>query len=339
MTALAQYHRLEATGLWREDAGAQRREVLVSLGDATLMIAALNETALSHWSLPAIIRLNPGKYPALYAPAEDSDEQLELSDKEMIAAIETLRAAIERSRPHPGRLRLWIGLGIAAAALTASAVWLPDALTRQTAALLPEASRAEIGQQLLTDMTRIAGRPCTTPRGQAAADQLAGRVFPGAEPPHLVILPSGIPDTVALPGGIMVARAELVEDHETPEVLAGFMLAEAARTLETDPVLALLEASGLVATFQLLTTGSLPETALQAHAATLLAQPRRPVDPELAVPLFAAAQLSTQPYAYALDISGETTLPLIEADPVRSGSGAPLLGDADWISLQEICNR
>jgi hypothetical protein len=235
-------------------------------------------------------------------------------------------------------LRLWAGLGIAAALILLTVFWLPGALTRQTAALLPEASRAEIGQSLLAEMTRIAGTPCVTPRGQAAAIRLSERIY-GNAAPRLVILPSGIPATLALPGDIMVARAELVEDHETPEVLAGYLIAETARAAQTDPVLVLLQNSGLRATFQLLTTGRLPDTALHDHAATLLARPRPPVEETAVLPLFAAAEIASSPYAYALDISGETTLPLIEADPMRARTTAPLLRDADWISLQDICTR
>ena len=56
MTALQKYERLEATGLWRETPDGQRREVVVSIGDATLVISDLNDTALTHWSLAAVER-------------------------------------------------------------------------------------------------------------------------------------------------------------------------------------------------------------------------------------------------------------------------------------------
>ncbi len=62
MTALTKYARLETTGLWRETPDGQRREVIVRMGDATLMLTdPKSETVLSHWSLPAVRRQNPGK--------------------------------------------------------------------------------------------------------------------------------------------------------------------------------------------------------------------------------------------------------------------------------------
>jgi len=38
-----------------------------------------------------------------------------------------------------------------------------------------------------------------------------------------------------------------------------------------------------------------------------------------------------------LDITGETTLPLIEADALRTDTPRPSLSDTAWVSLQGIC--
>ncbi|MBF9060327.1 hypothetical protein HKCCSP123_14170 [Rhodobacterales bacterium HKCCSP123] len=338
MTALEQYSRLEATGLWREAPDAQRRDVLVALGDATLMISTPAEVALTHWSLPAVARLNPGRRPALYAPGAETEERLEIEDPDMIEAIETVRAAIDRHRPHPGRLRLWIGGGIAALLLGIGVFWLPEALTRQTVALLPEASREEIGNRLLQEIGRLAGPICTSPRGSTALNRLARRSF-GEDAPRVALLPTSIPETLALPGGILVANAGLVEDYETPEVLAGYLLAEDVRRTETDPMLTLLTEAGLGATLRLLTTGQIDEDPLHAHAASLLSREAPPVADGPLLARFEAAGISSLAYAFARDVSGETVLGLIEADPMRGQQAAPLLSDADWVSLQDICGR
>ena len=228
MTALSEYQRLESTGLWRETPDSQRREVLVSLGDATLTISAMSETALSHWSLPAVKRLNQGKNPALYAPDADAGEELEIADSDMIEALDRVLGVIERRRPHPGRLRLWIGASLALLVAFLAVFWLPGALTRQTTAMLPEASRDEIGSRLLATMIPLAGRPCTAPAGVAALRDVSRAVF-GPNAPQIVVLPSTAQVTAHLPGGIIVAHRSLVEDHETPEIMAGFLLAEDLR--------------------------------------------------------------------------------------------------------------
>lgn len=338
MTALEQYNRLEALGLWRERADEQRREVVVSLGEATLVMSSASGDALGHWSLPAVERLNPGKSPALYAPARDSDEELEIADADMIAAIERIRTAIAKARPRPGRLRLVLGVSFIATAAALAVFWLPGALTRQTVSLLPEAKRVEIGQQLLAQMTHIAGRPCTGRGGRTALLRLAVRTFGADNAPQLVIFPATIPDTLGLPGNIVAASAALAEDFETPEVFAGYLLAEAVRVAASDPVEVFLSEAGLGVTFRLLTTGEIADEAIHAHAARLLSRDGAQVSDAALLERFEAAQISSQPYAFARDVSGEQVLGLIEADPMRGNAGEPVLSDADWVSLQEICS-
>ena len=95
MTALKKYQKLECSGLWRESAVGQRREVIANLGETSLILAdPKRDTALAHWSLPAVKRLNPGEMPALFAPGPSDGETLEIDDHDMIAALETVRAAM-----------------------------------------------------------------------------------------------------------------------------------------------------------------------------------------------------------------------------------------------------
>ena len=54
MTALKGYERLECTGLWRSGPAIQRREVVVSCGQATLILTDMQNRPLAHWSLAAV---------------------------------------------------------------------------------------------------------------------------------------------------------------------------------------------------------------------------------------------------------------------------------------------
>ena len=102
MTALTEFARLESGGLWRAAPNDQRREVTVSLGNATLVISDSAERPLAHWSLPAIERMNVGERPALFTPASDGTETLEISDDLMIDAMEKIRKTVNRRRYRPG---------------------------------------------------------------------------------------------------------------------------------------------------------------------------------------------------------------------------------------------
>src|SRR6056297_874208 len=124
MTALSEYERLEASGIWRGSALDQRRDVVVSLGDATLAIYDMQDRALAHWSLAAVERRNLGASPAVFAPGPDEGEMLELDDDSMIAAIERVRRAITRSTPRRGRLRYVLMAGTLLVMLWGSVFWL-----------------------------------------------------------------------------------------------------------------------------------------------------------------------------------------------------------------------
>lgn len=338
MTALKEYDRLEAPGLWRPDPSAQRVDVVVSIGEATLTLTDHAERALAHWSLAALHRKNPSKRPALYAPSEADDEaeELELSDDDMILAIERIRKAIARRRPRSGRLRLLLTGGVAVAVVAAALVWVPETLTRQTVALLPEPTRTEVGERLMTRIRRVAGSPCTSASGQAALDQLTRRVL-GRQDVRVLVVPDGVDTARGVPGRIILINRDLIEDEDEPDVAAGFVLAEYQRAQDTDPMRALLDQAGLVTTVKLLTTGEVSDTVLDDYARHLLTAEAPPVDTVALLDAFEAAGLRSTPYAYALDPTGETTLPLIEADPVPVSAAEPLLPDAAWVSLQSIC--
>ena len=96
--------------------------------------------------------------------------------------------------------------------------------------------------------------------------------------------------------------------------------------------------AGLIATFHLLTTGDIEESHLRDHAARLLTTPPAPVADAALLARFARAGISSEPYAYARDISGESVLDLIEGDPMRGRLRAPLVSDQTWIAAQQICD-
>lgn len=341
MTALQKYQRIEASGLWRPSPDAQRREVIVSIGEATLVITDTKDQPLTHWSLAAVERTNPGELPAIYCPDGDPDETLELSETEaeMIGAIEKLRQAVGRGRAKPGRLRLLILAGMLSTLTGLAVFWLPGAMLNHAARVVPPAKRLDLGQRLLSHAQRVTGQACSSAGTERALTALAERTaLPETRASRVVVMRDGVSDSVLLPGQILLISRRLIEDHEDPGVAAGFVVAELLRGQDSDPLKQLLEAGGFVDTLRLLTTGTLPDTSLAAYAETVLAQQRPALTDAQLLEGFAQAQLSATPYAYALDVSGEATLGLIEADPMRGKTAPPVLSDADWVRLQEICN-
>jgi hypothetical protein len=336
MTALREFQRLEAAGLWRADPEAQRRDVIVSVGDATLTISDMNDRPLAHWSLAAIERANPGQFPALFHPDGDPGETLEIAEDEttMLDAIERVRSAIEHRRPHPGRLRAASILATMGLLALLVVIWLPAALQRHAENVVPDIKRKAIGEALLGRIERITGQACASTDAGAVLEKLALRT--GIR--RLVIFRSGLASSLHLPGGIVLLNRTYVEDYEDPAVAAGAILAERARAQKTDPLAELLMSGGTPASFRLLTTGQLKRETLDHYVETVLSTPRPPLPDETLLSEFARAAIPSTPYAYALDITGETTLGLIEADPMAGRSLEPVLSDADWVRLQNICS-
>lgn len=335
MTALKQYDRLEATGLWRPAPQEQRREVVLTFGDATLVISDNAMRPLAHWSLAAINRSNPGERPAIFLPGPDAAETLEIDDPIMIEAIEKIRKSIARRRPRPGRLRVMGLTALTAALLFLIFVWLPGALTRQTLSVVPPARRAEIGQSLLTEIQHLSGAACRDTLGIVALNELADRIFPGANPPKLVVVPDSIPEITVLPGRILLINRRIVEDYEDPAVIAGYALAANAEI--DDPLGDLLHHAGLLATLKLVTSGSLPKDALRAYAEELVSTPTALASGDVTLDLLAAVGISSAPLALAIDPTGESTRGLIDSDPMQGKLPAVLLNDGDWVALQGIC--
>lgn len=341
MTALAQYARLECPGLWRADPGAQRVESVVSFGEASLVITDHAGRVLSHWSLAAVERINPTEMPALFTPTAEAAEVLEIGDETMVEAIETVRNAVAGTQPHGGRLRRITTALVLLAGAGLAALWLPGALARHTESVLPRAAIAEIEANMIEAVTRVAGAPCKGQQAERALQTLAQRLLPTGS--RFLVVPGGdLPTTVLLPNGTTLISRTLVEDHETPDVLAGTILAAHLTAKGPTPLVAFLLDAGPLATLRLLTSGHLPLSAFTEWAETLSTLEDKPLaeaDIDALLQEFARVQVASTPYAYALDVTGETVLPMIEGDPMRGTEAPPLLTARDWTALQDICMR
>ncbi|WP_375261022.1 hypothetical protein [Palleronia sp.] len=332
MTALTEFERLEAPALWRPGAGEQRRDVVVSLGEATLAIYAMDETPLAHWSLPAVERRNPGEMPAIFAPGPEAAETLEIDDDLMIDSIARVDRAIRRRRPRPGILRSALFAGALLAVGALAILWLPGALIRHAVSVAPPAVRADTGARLLEEVTRLTGPVCNDPAGRGALDTLSRRLI-GEGRGRLVILRIDRESAVALPGGIVAVAQPLIENYDEPGVVAGHVLAATERARQHDPIKRLLRASGADAALRLMTTGEVSQHDLRAYAEHLLTDQPDPATIEGLLARFEAAGVS--PRAYAATLERDSA-----AQALTEGSEAdarPVLSDAAWVALQTIC--
>lgn len=338
MTALREYERLESGGLWRADADTQRRDVTVAFGNATLVITDGAGRPLTHWSLPAIFRQNPGKHPAVFAPGEDAEEVLEIEDDLMIAAIEKIRLSVAKQRPQRGKLRQILTTGFVVGTAALAFFWLPDALTRQTISVVPMSKRAEIGAVVLGHVQRLTGPRCRNEQGTAALEKLYKRLMGPDATGQIVVLPQLAQGAVILSGGIILLDKRIIENADDPAVPAGYIVAISAARDAKDPLADVLRAVGLGKTVGLLTTGELPPESLADFARSITESSADFPKTDALVAAFTAAQIPTSPFAYARDASGQSTKSLITADPYAERDEPEIMTDAQWVRLQGICN-
>ncbi len=340
MTALEKYARLEGPGVWRAGPEEQRRDVTVALGEASLVISdARSGHALSHWSLPAVQRLNRGSRPAIYAPDSDGDgETLELEDALLIEALETIRTALS-PRPPLRWLRLGVSAGVVAL-LLAGMFWLPGVLTARTAVIVPPATRTQIGREALDTLTESAAgeRVCADPEGRQALATLRNRVL-GSE--WRISVVAGVPGLEAahLPGKLLVLGEGLVTRLDSPEALAGWLAAEALAERATDPLLDVLDYAGVRATLALLTTGHLPTDSLRGYAMTRLTRPAALPRADALGDWLEGLGIAPTSYALSLPQSREALAQALadRPSPPALRDAERLLSDGEWLTLQAIC--
>ena len=345
MTALEKYARLEGTGLWAASREDQRREVVVNFGDATLVISdSRSMQVLSHWSLPAVERLNPGTRPALYSPDGDPGEVLEIDDALLIDALKELQSALKPERTLWARMRRPVFAALSAAVVLGGALIVPPALVDHTASVVPMSKRVEFAEAFRHDLLRGGAHLCHSPYGDPALGALQRALF--QTPARIVVmrgLPAEEPRVQHVMGRLFIIDARLLDEAESAEALGGAILLAAQRSAEEDPLRPLLRHAGVVATFRLLTSGELPDAAIRGYAMAIY---RAGVTTPAIEPLlerFARVELSTRPLTdnpYPLDPSvSALQASLRERDPMGSEPArASLLSDGQWVSLLNICD-
>ena len=265
-------------------------------------------------------------------------ETLEIDDPDMILAIEKVQRALDAAAPKPGRLRVWIALGVTATIAAGAIFWLPGALMRQTLAVVPNAKRVEIGAIILAHVQTKTGAVCRDTTAQAAAGTLATRVFGAGTPLNIVVVPKLDQGALAMPGGLIILDAGLLQAADDPVAVAGFVLASHVALGNHDSLEPVLRQAGLATTFGLLTTGDIPRDVLQRHTEAVLDQPAPQADPADLRRAFAAANLPQRPYQVLAD-ARSGTMPDLGRDPLDGQPSPPVMTDSAWISLQNICNR
>jgi len=334
LTALEQYERLEATGLWRETNTSQNIEVLITFGNATLILSDFTGSPLTHWSLPAVVRLNRNNTPAIYSPNSYGIETIEIEDEAMILAIEEVRKSISKRQPSQGRLRLITFLITLIVISLLAIFWLPNIIIQHTSSLVYTEQRRQIGIQLIEHISKFIGPNCDTVGETNPLIQLENRLFP-EDNTKIYVFSNGINTATHLPGKLILLNKSIVEDFETPGVVAGYAIIEKIKMENYDPIEKLLSFVGTGNVLRFLTTGKLDQETLNQYARHLLSLEAVELPAELIISEFKSREIDPSAYAYAIDITGETNSYLIKQN--HTFKKRQILNKQEWLNLQRIC--
>lgn len=329
MTALERYDRLEALGRWREGPDAPVREVVVSLGDATLVLADLTDRPLGHWALIGVQAVGKDGPATVYAMTPEGEETLAIQDADMVEAIAAVRRPFHggpvRGQPKG---RGWWPAAIAATLIGLAAAFLPELIRAQAARMAPPEMLREWGDAMLLHLMAEQGPLCADPEGRRALALAGGRVARETRS-RLRAMDLGAAPVALLPGPTVVLGKGALAKSEDPAEVAGWLaLALAQEEMRPGPD-RLMDAAGPGASLRFLLTGQLSQGALDRAAAAAMAPPSVE-EIGAAYERLRAAGLPTAPFADGLRRAG---LPA----PPASTEGGVALPARDWAALKRLC--
>lgn len=268
MTALEQYLRLEAVGIWRETARADPREVVVSFGATTLVLTDLGDRPLGHWALAGVQKVGRTAEGTVYAMTPEGGETLTIADREMVAAI----AAVTRRgapRPKPPRRRrgqVLVTLGILAV-FGFTVTVAPGLIAAQAARMMPPERAEEAADRILLGLMERRAL-CDQAEFRRALGLVAASIDP-ADPPRLRVMDLGQRRAVVLPGRTVLVDRTALAAAAGPDEVAGWV----ATALAGEPVADLMHAVGPVAGLTYILTGELGDPAVARARDALVAGP------------------------------------------------------------------
>ena len=265
MTAIDKYTRLEALGQWRESPDEPPCEVVVSFGNATLVLSDLDENPLCHWAMAATSRLTLDGANAVYTPDTEGFETLEIDDAEMVEAIaQVSRAAATIKRRTPW-LR-WVFLALLMATFGAIFNAAPSLLRGQAVRMTGPESARKLGTDMVATLDADI---CREPRADVVRELFQSRVFPDGR--TLLLIARNQPHAGVFPGGVVVVGGDVLQAMQTPNELAGLTTTLFAQS-ET-ALTQLFEASSSRELFEYITSGRLSGERLANAAQNIIDAP------------------------------------------------------------------
>jgi Zn-dependent protease with chaperone function len=363
---------ISGSGIFFDGNSSARQAVTVELAPADLVLRSREGQLLAQWPYAELNQAHSPDQVLRLGRGRESLARLEIRDPAFAAAIDDKATAVDRTGAVQRRMNMKVAALVILAVGSIGAMTLfalPTLATRLTP-LLPYGVERKLGQavdaQLRASLgSDIAGMPLECGEGvgerpgRAALSALIARLE--AEAALAMPLQAGVmrrqePNAIALPGGRIYVFEGLIAKAHTPDELAGVIAHELGHVVRRDGVKALLETAGLSFLFGTLFGDFVGGGAIVIAARSVL-QSSYSRETEAAADAYAVALMNKvggKAEALGALLSRIDALhgagPAILSDhpqtaqrvaAIRSlakpGAGGPLLDDAQWASLKNIC--
>lgn len=287
MTALDKYTRLEALGQWSETSNVPPVEVIVSFGDATLLLSKPDETPLSHWAMAATMLTSLENGVATYTPDIHGHETLEIDDPAMIEAIAQVS---QTQKPQQKRksLRIWFLLLLLVALVIGAFGYGPTTLRTQAINMTTPDLARQIGYKMLTQQRIVA---CRSPSGDKVRNTLQNKIFPNGN--YSLIIATNAPLGAIFTGGLLVVDNTALAQFSNSNELTIWMAILAAEPKNAGATQFLFENAPVSSLIQYVRTGQIADTHL-ADTARLIVRNAKTSIPEMEDRTIATAVLRHQ---------------------------------------------
>lgn len=322
------YMCFEASGVWRENAETPPRDVIVSLGERTLVLSDIGDRILGHWARAGLIPLRTEGGTTVYTLSAESGETLAIADRQMNAEISG-RTHDAQVSPRKRRKRPRLGLIVAASfsiGLTATlASFTPGAMRHQTLRLIQPGQAAELSDRILLILMDKGAQPCRHPTGERNINRLTATLAtPGEAPVRTRVMDLANASAARLPDGSVVVSQSAITAARVPEDLAVVLAVALAR----DPLETLVNSMGPFDHMVYFLTADLRPTTLDDATRAALAPA---TSDEMAAAATRLESLGLATGAQGQEHSGDDRLRLL------SGSTASPLEAINWGSIKRIC--
>ena len=373
-TALRKYARLEAPGRYFDGEAARPRQVMLSFGERSLVIMGFDGVAIVHWPLASLRAVSDrGDRSLQIVPDLASDERLVIEEPMMIRAIEAVCPGLRRrpaDRRGIGKALVYGSAGLAAV-LALVLVIIPD-LAGRLAPLVPPEQERRLGDAVVEQLRVVLGgfdeseapQYCAEAEGLAALGKMRSRLEGATDLPYpleVAVFDHQMVNAFAVPGGRVILFRGLIEDAAQPEEVAGVLAHEIGHVVHRDPMVGVLRSAGTAGILGLLVGDVFGVAVVIAGAEAIRnAQYQQEVEARAdreAVAILSEAGLPSSPlggffqrmaarygesagvlrYLSSHPALGERARAAREADGIAGQAFEPVLTDAEWLALRQIC--